>query len=161
RRGTDHARVCHHSGRGVPRECVAVRTRVGSRVRGHLAGLAPHRPRCAALTLQPDIADGLCGHGGGIYAADERTLPTAPRSRSPGAGMSEAVIVDYAMATRGSVQKAFEGVGHAATIPSDPTRVAAAGKVVLPGVGAFRDAIARLREAPLAEPILDHLRADK
>jgi len=33
--------------------------------------------------------------------------------------------------------------------------------VVLPGVGAFRDAIARLREAGLAEPILDHLRAGK
>src|SRR5947207_8673225 len=75
--------------------------------------------------------------------------------------MSETVIVDYGMANLRSVQKAFERVGHAAAITSDPDCVAAAGKVVLPGVGAFRDAIGRLREANLAEPILDHLRADK
>jgi glutamine amidotransferase len=75
--------------------------------------------------------------------------------------MSETVIVDYGMANLRSVQKAFEHVGHAAVITSDPGRVGAAGKVVLPGVGAFRDAIARLRESRLAEPIIDHLRADK
>jgi imidazole glycerol-phosphate synthase subunit HisH len=75
--------------------------------------------------------------------------------------MSETVIVDYGMANLRSVQKAFERVGHAAVITSDPGRVGAAGKLVLPGVGAFRDAIARLREARLAEPILDHLRSGK
>jgi len=32
---------------------------------------------------------------------------------------------------------------------------------VLPGVGAFRDAIARLHEAGLAEPLVDHLRQGK
>ena len=57
--------------------------------------------------------------------------------------MSETVIVDYGMANLRSVQKAFEQVGHSATITTDPKRVAAAGKVVLPGVGAFRDAIVR------------------
>jgi glutamine amidotransferase len=75
--------------------------------------------------------------------------------------MSETVIVDYGMANLRSVQKAFERVGHPAVISSDPARVGAAGKVVLPGVGAFRDAIARLREARLDEPILDHLRSGK
>ncbi len=75
--------------------------------------------------------------------------------------MSETVIVDYGMANLRSVQKAFERVGHATVITPDPDRVAAAGKVVLPGVGAFRDAIARLREARLDEPILDHLRSGK
>ncbi len=33
--------------------------------------------------------------------------------------------------------------------------------MVLPGVGAFRDAIARLRESGLAEPIVEHVRAGK
>jgi glutamine amidotransferase len=33
--------------------------------------------------------------------------------------------------------------------------------VVLPGVGAFRDAIARIRDAGFAEPILDHIRAGR
>src|SRR5580658_521794 len=75
--------------------------------------------------------------------------------------MQPILIVDYGMANLRSVQKAFEKVGHAAEISSDPNRVASAARIVLPGVGAFRDAIARLHEAGLAEPILAHLRADK
>ncbi len=71
------------------------------------------------------------------------------------------IIVDYGMANLRSVQKAFEKVGHVAEITSDPNRVAEADKLVLPGVGAFRDAIARLHEASLATPILEHLRAGK
>jgi glutamine amidotransferase len=72
--------------------------------------------------------------------------------------MAETVIVDYGMANLRSVQKALERVGHAAVISGDPDRVGAAGRVVLPGVGAFRDAIARLHEVGLAQPLLDHLR---
>jgi glutamine amidotransferase len=75
--------------------------------------------------------------------------------------MNPILIVDYGMANLRSVQKALEKVGHPAVISGDPNRVAEADKVVLPGVGAFRDAIARLHEAGLARPILDHLRADK
>jgi glutamine amidotransferase len=75
--------------------------------------------------------------------------------------MQTIVIVDYGMANLRSVQKAFEKVGHPAAISGDPNRVAEADKVVLPGVGAFRDAIARLHEVGLAEPILAHLRAGK
>lgn len=67
------------------------------------------------------------------------------------------VIVDYGMANLRSVQKAFERVGHAADVTSDPDRIAAAAKVVLPGVGAFRDAIARLRETHLATVITDQI----
>src|SRR5262245_61918939 len=75
--------------------------------------------------------------------------------------MSTILVVDYGMANLRSVQKAFERVGHAADITSDPDRPGSAEKLVLPGVGAFRDAIPRLYEARLAEPILDHLRAGK
>lgn len=71
------------------------------------------------------------------------------------------VIVDYGMGNLRSVQKAFEKVGHAAEITSDPDRVAEAGKLVLPGVGAFRDAIARLRETGLATPIVEHIRSGR
>ena len=67
------------------------------------------------------------------------------------------VIVDYGMANLRSVQKAFEQVGHGAAIESDPDRIAAADKLVLPGVGAFRDAIARLRETALAQVIVEHI----
>jgi glutamine amidotransferase len=71
------------------------------------------------------------------------------------------LIVDYGMANLRSVQKAFEKVGHAAEITSDPNRVAEADQLVLPGVGAFRDAIALLRDSGLAVPIMDHVRAGK
>ncbi len=71
--------------------------------------------------------------------------------------MSETVIVDYGMANLRSVQKAFERVGHSAVLTSDPKRVAAAGKVVLPGVGAFRDAIVRLRETGLDDIVRKHI----
>jgi imidazole glycerol-phosphate synthase subunit HisH len=62
-------------------------------------------------------------------------------------------IVDYEMGNLRSVQKAFERVGHTATVTSDPAVLADAEKIVLPGVGAFRDAIAALRERRLVEPI--------
>jgi glutamine amidotransferase len=75
--------------------------------------------------------------------------------------MQPIVIVDYGMANLRSVQKAFEKLGHAAVISGEPNRVAEAAKVVLPGVGAFRDAIARLRETGLVAPLTDHVRAGK
>lgn len=62
-------------------------------------------------------------------------------------------IIDYEMGNLRSVQKAFERVGHKAVITSDPAVLADAAKVVLPGVGAFRDAIAALRQRKLVEPI--------
>ena len=55
-------------------------------------------------------------------------------------------ILDYGMANLRSVQKAFEQVGARAEIISEPEQIDAAEKFVLPGVGAFRDAIATLRE---------------
>ena len=66
---------------------------------------------------------------------------------------AEIVIVDYGLANLRSVQKAFETVGAPAEISSDPDRVADATKLVLPGVGAFGDAMARLRETGLAEAV--------
>ena len=62
-------------------------------------------------------------------------------------------IIDYEMGNLRSVQKAFERVGHSAVITSDPAVLADADRIVLPGVGAFCDAIAALRERKLAEPI--------
>lgn len=75
--------------------------------------------------------------------------------------MEPIVIVDYGMGNLRSVQKAFEKLGHRAVVTGDPGQVADAAKVVLPGVGAFQDAIARLRESGLAEPIVGHVRSGK
>jgi len=73
----------------------------------------------------------------------------------------EIAIVDYGMANLRSVQKAFEHIGRAAVITSDPDVVATAAKIVVPGVGAFRDGIAKLRETGLTKPIAEHVRAGR
>ena len=70
-------------------------------------------------------------------------------------------IVDYGSGNLRSVQKAFEKLGAPATITSDPTAVAAADRLVLPGVGAFGDALRELASRGLVEPIVAHLRADR
>lgn len=63
------------------------------------------------------------------------------------------VIVDYGMGNLRSVQKGFEKIGHAATVTSDPDTICAASKVVLPGVGAFGDAMQELGKRELVEPV--------
>src|SRR5687768_15426971 len=70
-------------------------------------------------------------------------------------------IIDYGMANLRSVQKAFEQVGHDAQIISRPEEIDAAEKVVLPGVGAFKDAVRTLREKELAGPIVRHIEKGK
>jgi glutamine amidotransferase len=70
-------------------------------------------------------------------------------------------IIDYQMGNLRSVQKGFEKMGHAAAITSDPAIIAQADKLVLPGVGAFGDAIAELRRRDLVEPIRDAIAARK
>jgi glutamine amidotransferase len=70
-------------------------------------------------------------------------------------------IVDYQMGNLRSVQKGFEKVGFEAEIVSDPERLLKADKVVLPGVGAFRDAIGELRRRELVEPLREIIRSGK
>jgi imidazole glycerol-phosphate synthase subunit HisH len=70
-------------------------------------------------------------------------------------------IIDYGMGNLRSVQKAIEAVGSAAEITSDPARVRQAAKVVLPGVGAFADAMAELRRTGLGEAFCEAVRAGK
>ena len=64
-------------------------------------------------------------------------------------------LVDYGMGNVRSVLNAFESIGTEARLVSDPEEVAAADKVVVPGVGAFGDAMAALRERGLAQAIRD------
>jgi imidazole glycerol-phosphate synthase subunit HisH len=70
-------------------------------------------------------------------------------------------IIDYGMANLRSVQKAFEQVGHRAEIISRPEQIEAADKVVLPGVGAFQDAVATLRAQELDAPVIRHIERGK
>jgi len=70
-------------------------------------------------------------------------------------------IVDYGSGNLRSVQKAFEKLGTPAAITGDPAAVAAADRIVLPGVGAFGDAMRELTGRGLVEPIVAHLQADR
>jgi glutamine amidotransferase len=63
-------------------------------------------------------------------------------------------IIDYGMGNLRSVQKGFERVGFSAEITADPAQLLTADKVVLPGVGAFRDCIHNLEQGGFVEPIL-------
>jgi glutamine amidotransferase len=70
-------------------------------------------------------------------------------------------IIDYQMGNLRSVQKGFERMGHAAAITSDPLILAQADKLVLPGVGAFADAVAELERRELVGPIREAIAAGK
>jgi len=70
-------------------------------------------------------------------------------------------IVDYGSGNLRSVQKACERLGVAAIITDDPNRVADAERVILPGVGAFGDAMRELRARGLVEPLIAHVRAER
>ena len=70
-------------------------------------------------------------------------------------------IIDYGSGNLRSVQKAFERVGAPARITSDPQVIAEGERLVLPGVGAFGDAMRELAARNLVEPIVAHVRADR
>lgn len=55
-------------------------------------------------------------------------------------------IIDYGMGNLRSVQKAFEFLGFEAVVTDDTSVMEKADKLVLPGVGAFGDAIATIRQ---------------
>ncbi|MFA7404431.1 MAG: imidazole glycerol phosphate synthase subunit HisH [Pelobacteraceae bacterium] len=63
-------------------------------------------------------------------------------------------IIDYGMGNLRSVQKGFEKIGSEAVITSDPQVVLQAERIVLPGVGAFRDCMHSLEQGGFVEPIL-------
>ena len=63
------------------------------------------------------------------------------------------VIVDYGMGNLRSVQKALERIGCRAEISDYPEVAARADRLIVPGVGAFGDAMTALRERGLIEAI--------
>lgn len=58
-------------------------------------------------------------------------------------------IIDYGMGNLHSVSKAVERLGYEAVVTSDEAEILAADGAILPGVGAFGDAMEQLRESRL------------
>jgi imidazole glycerol-phosphate synthase subunit HisH len=65
--------------------------------------------------------------------------------------VTEAVIIDSGGANLASLQFALERLGARAVVSSDARTIAAAPRVLLPGVGSAADAMQRLRRCGLAE----------
>ena len=70
-------------------------------------------------------------------------------------------IVDYGMGNLFSVQQACQQVGMQATVTPDAREVREADAVILPGVGAFGEAMATLRQLGLAEALQEVAGAGK
>lgn len=70
-------------------------------------------------------------------------------------------IIDYGMGNLRSVEKALEMLGAETLISPSPAELAHVEKLILPGVGAFRDAIHDLRQKGWEQPLRDHLAAGR
>ena len=62
-------------------------------------------------------------------------------------------IVDYGMGNVRSLMNAFDYIGEDAVVTRDVDELDAADRLVLPGVGAFGDAMAAIRATGLQEPL--------
>ncbi len=71
------------------------------------------------------------------------------------------LLIDYGMGNLRSVSKALEKVGFSVKVSSDPEEVKRAEVLVLPGVGAFRDAMENLKKLGLLKEILRHIEKGK
>jgi len=70
-------------------------------------------------------------------------------------------IIDYGMGNLKNVKKAFAKVGYQAKITNQASEILAADGVVLPGVGAFKDAMDNLEEENLVEVITEVVAQNK
>lgn len=76
--------------------------------------------------------------------------------------MSQSVtIVDYGMGNLYSVSRAFETCGATVILSSDPEKISLAERLILPGVGAFGNAMMEVRTKNLLEPLLDYPRKER
>ena len=71
--------------------------------------------------------------------------------------MKRVAIVDYGMCNLDSVRRAFEECSSSPFVTDEPADLADADLIVLPGVGAFPDAMANLRERALDKALDDEV----
>lgn len=75
--------------------------------------------------------------------------------------MARVALIDYGAGNLQSVEKALRHIGLETTVTADPAALLAADAAVLPGVGAFGDAMAQLRARGLEEPIRAFVQSGK
>ncbi len=70
-------------------------------------------------------------------------------------------LIDYGMGNLHSVAKALEKAGGKVVLVKRPEELAQASRIVLPGVGAFRDCIGALKESGMDAAIVDFITSGK
>ena len=70
-------------------------------------------------------------------------------------------IVDYGIGNLFSVVSSFKYIGAEAKVTSDADEIRQADRIILPGVGAFGDAIEKLRETGLDKVIIEEAKKGK
>ena len=70
-------------------------------------------------------------------------------------------IVDYGVGNLFSLKCSFESLGEETVVSSDANVISSAKRVVLPGVGAFGDAAAKLRESGLDKTVCEYASSGK
>lgn len=71
------------------------------------------------------------------------------------------IIVDYGLGNLGSVIRGFARAGIETKISRDLDEIENADSLILPGVGAYRDAINSLNDLELVQPIKDFVKSGK
>ena len=71
------------------------------------------------------------------------------------------VIIDYGVGNLFSLRSSFESLGADIRVSDDRAVIAAADKIVLPGVGAFGDAIKKLRDSGLDKVVIEEAKKGK
>lgn len=70
-------------------------------------------------------------------------------------------IIDYGMGNLHSVQKALEHFGAKSLITNNPKELESCDKAILPGVGAFDDAVSELKKQGLIDALNKHIKENK
>lgn len=70
-------------------------------------------------------------------------------------------IVDYGVGNLFSLQSSFEKIGAKVVVSSDEKQINNAEKIILPGVGAFEDAIKKLTQTGMAEVLKEQVKKGK
>ncbi len=70
-------------------------------------------------------------------------------------------VIDYGMGNLRSVSKAIERLGAEVCVSSSSRDIQKTDKLILPGVGAFKDAMLELQKRELIDPIMAHIHANK
>ncbi len=70
-------------------------------------------------------------------------------------------VVDYGAGNLFSVARALERVGGFAKMVTSPEEILSADRLILPGVGAFEPCMRHLRDAGLAEPIIEFAKSGR